>query len=262
MSAKLPTARSLALAALRDFRRHFRAYLAVIAIVAVPVNLLLLLPTLADDPTITAYTSFAYLAMNLALIWSIVHVVDSGTRITLKRAYYDGTAPMIRFVLVSLLLALLSIPASIGLYLIGMGSDPLAAPSLGERVFVLLLAAIFALPTIFAFVRLMLAPYAVVARSLTPRSALADSWNATRGRFWRTFRYALAMLLLVFGIAAIPTIIYTLLLIVVPTPAFLGLFQLLLTMTVLPFIHLYLYRVYLALSAARPAGEGKAVAVD
>ncbi len=94
--------------------RHFKTVGAVAAI-ALGVNWLL---GLASGTGSGGYRSIWFVMATGAFIWTIRHIGGKAT-VKWRQAFWSGTAPVLKLVLVILLLALCSLPFSIGTYLFG-----------------------------------------------------------------------------------------------------------------------------------------------
>lgn len=240
---------------LSGYRRNWRTFVLIPAVVSVPVNLLLLSPGLDEELSAVAYLSLLQVIMNVALIWAAARLLDGRDRPTIRQAYYDGTAPLVRFLLAAFVLAVITLPAVPGLFLIALGTSPTAAPLLGETLLLALLGLILSFPTLYGLIRLGFAPYAAVADGLTPRAALRASLAATRGRFWRLLLYVFGLIVLLALAALLPMLALF-------GVAFAGqpalgeaLFRILGALILLPLFHLYVFGLYRALTTEEKAPE-------
>jgi hypothetical protein len=238
---KLPTARRLLVDSVKQFARHWRTCLGVVAIVALPANLLTAWSRGEAASNLGAYSSMAALFLNLALIW-LAGQLAAGQRVSLKSAYYQGTQPIMRFMLVAAALVLQLIPLIIATaLLLGMtSSDALVA----ERIILGGLALILAGPTVYWVTRYNFGLLAVCASDLSPVAALRASAAAVQGRFW----LVLGRLAALFGL----TVIVTLPLILLTVPANQNVWlvfavQSVVSLVSLPVIFFYWHKLYAAL---------------
>ena len=240
----LPRSWHLFRAALADYRRDLRAYLEILAIVAIPTNLLLLLPLFSQDPLASSYISFASIAMNVALIWAMAERQEYGEMPGIRRAYYDGSVALIRFLLITFALVLMLVPAGLGLAIFTVSFQ--ASQYFGiygpELVLTGVLAFILSIPSIFLLVRYGLAPYIAVRDGYAPVAALRLSWALTRRKFWATGVRALGGLVF-FVLLSVPIALATFgLSLVLQNSIPTAFFQIVATLTVLPIANLYALR--------------------
>ena len=111
---KLPKPWGLFRSSWSDYRAGWKRFILILAIVAVPINLIPLFNFSTAAASIDSYTLFATIFMNVALIWAIVERDRSGKVPSLSHAYYDSSIAIIRFILVTLLLVLMLLPAALG----------------------------------------------------------------------------------------------------------------------------------------------------
>ena len=170
-------------AALGDFRRGWKRYGLILAVVAVPLDLLMLLPGVAADPNFQAYSQLAFIIMNVALVWAMVEHERTGHIPRPAAAYYSGSAAIVRFLLTTILLVLLLIPAALGtaFYVVGAAAVD-AVGTLAEQLLITFVCLLIALPSVLLLVRFGLAPIISVANGLRPIHALRYSRSLTLGR--------------------------------------------------------------------------------
>lgn len=237
----LPSAWKLARAAWKDFRADWKSYAKILAVVSIPINLLGLSTGLATDPSMNAYTTIAAIIMNVALIWAIVQSEKTGKAPGISSSYYDGSVAIVRFLLITVALVLMLIPAAFGaaIYLASLSAID-ASVSLPEQLLISAVCLLIALPSVWMIIRFGLAPIAAIDTGLPPVASLRYARKLTLGRFWRTLaRYAMLALYLI--ALAVPIALVTagmsyLKLGPVPTVFF----QLTTTLTALPLANLYL----------------------
>lgn len=264
-TARLSSPWQLFRAAVRDFRADFWRYLRLIAIVAVPINIIGLIPagdgTGAADP-LAAFTPFAAIIMNVALIWAIVRRAETGTFPTLAQAYYDGSATLVRYLLVSAVVVIMLLPAAFAatFYGIGILGGAAAGATVPEEVLIGLVCLLLALPSFYLLVRHGLAPFATVREGYRPIAALRLSRSLTAGRFWPTAG-RLVMMAVFIGVISLPITAVTVALLLVGYNGLAAvIFEIITTLIALPLTNLYLFHLYRELEHAnQPRPETAAV---
>lgn len=228
-----------------NYRRNAKLLAAIALVVALPGGLL----TLAGvDPVISAYISLATVLMNLALIWTIDQL-RQGHSVTVKRAYYEGTATVVQFMLTSVFLLLLLLPLALGGLLFNSAAGGASSASIGtpERLLVAILWLILAVPSLFWLVRRLFALLIVVEDKTTPLAAIRRSRELVKGRSWPVFGRLAALAAVVVVVILIPTV----LLIVAASATILNFglaaLQLAVSLTVLPWSYIYLHKLYRSL---------------
>jgi hypothetical protein len=244
-------AHGLVVETIRTLRSHLKPLLMIICLVALPSTFIS--TYLANDPSgstpaasgISVYLSMATLLLNLALIWAAGRM-ERGESIGLGSAYYQGTASLVRFLLVALAITAACLPAAFGVLLYQYGSvSATAAVSGGELVLLGVLAALFILPAVILLSRFIFALDIVVDSDARPVAALRASWKLTRGKTRRVLG-ALVKLMLVFLVVVVPIATGLAFTQSVTLIAILDFFVLLL---LLPFMNVYMYKLYRSLSA-------------
>jgi hypothetical protein len=243
--AKLASTWTLVKAALRQQRRSFGSLLLVAAIVTIPGNLIALLAS--TETTVSTYVSVASIVMNLAIVWTVVQL-DQGQPVKASQAYYDGTATFVKFVLLSLLLIVAFLPLALGLILYSVGVIG-AAPgtTIFEKSLLTVLAALLAAPSILWVNRLIFSPFILVASGQRPLAAARLSWRSVKGHSWQVLVRLLGLILAVAILIAIPALLCLYFYAVTKNRGWLVLLQIFSSLLLLPFIDLYLYKLYRSL---------------
>jgi hypothetical protein len=253
---KITSAWDLLRASFREYRANWKPYMKIIAIVAIPANLISLM-NLSGDTTAQSYISFASVVMNVALIWALVQHERANKVPKVAAAYYEGTGGLVSFMLVSFALVVIVLPAAIGSTFYGASSQAAGyAGSFGPEQIVLgLLALILSLPTLYWLVRCGLAPFITIREGLRPMAALKLSRRYTLGRFWPVAgRFALLAVFILVLLVPIGLIYFLLsLLNLGNTPVVV--FNILATLTVLPIANIYMMRLYRALEHAHTPAQ-------
>lgn len=234
----------LSLDSLATWKRHIKMLTLVTAVVAVPANLIQLLVA-STDTTVSAYVSLASVVMNLALIWTIIKLGDGDKAVTLRGAYYDGTASIVRFLLVSFILVAELIPLTLGLFLYNVGVIGAAPGTTNfEKGVVALIVVLMALPSLFWFNRSVLALVAAPEGALRPMAAVRKSWASVKGHSWQVLRRLLFLIVAGALLIAIPAAVLVVLYDRTTNRGFLALLQVFASLFILPFIDIYLYKLY------------------
>ncbi len=246
-TTRLVSPLSLAKGALKDYRQGWKRLIWIVAIVAVPVQLIIASYTSAGtaDFDSNAYRYAAILAMNVALLWAIVLFNRDGQVPKAADAYYGGSALLIRFFIIIMLLSLMLIPLFIGLALYSAGASALNTPGTTPEVLIIVFVSLLiALPSLYMLIRYALAFVVSADADLYPVAALRAARSLTIGRFWRvTARYVALIGFMI--LIAIPAALVDFLLVRAGQPV-LGqfIFGLFTTLIFLPLFNLYLLRLY------------------
>lgn len=230
-------------ASLASLGKHFKVLVLVTAVVAVPANLIQLVAP-SSDSSLSAYISLAAIIMNLALIWTIIQI-EQGHSTKLHWSYYRGTAGFVRFLLVSVLLVLELIPIALGLLLYSVGVVG-AAPgtSVFEKGFVGILALLLFAPSVFLINRSLLALVVVPAGDLGPVGAIKASWRRVKGHSFQVLRRYGSLIVATTAIIIIPALAMVYLYQRTTNRGWLVILQVFTSLIILPFINLYLYKLY------------------
>jgi hypothetical protein len=235
--------------ALSDYRAHWKGYMVLLAIVAVPTSLLALLSLGTADAIAQSYVQFASIVMNVAFLYAICRTDVTGKVPKPSEAYYQGTAALVRFLLVVFSLVIMIIPLSFGaaLYVIGMQAASYYNVSGFEQVLVVAAALILASPSLYLLVRYSTAPIAVVRDGLRPLAALRRARVLTLGRFWPVAG-RMVLLFPFLLVVSIPSLLVFLAFSSLPLGNIAAVvFQIVATLTVLPIGGLYFKRLYVIL---------------
>ena len=241
------TARELARSAFTELRSGWKRYVAIVAIVIVPVDLLALTSSVTgEDPTLSTYSLIVSLIMNVALIWAIVQKDHTGVIPRVGAAYYEGSIAIVRFFLVSAALVLMLAPAALGgaIYVAANTAGINSAAPVGEQLLIGIVCLLLALPSFHLLIRFGLALVAVVDGGMRPLAALRYARRLTFGKYWRLAgRYINLFLLII--LIAIPISIGTFILAFLKlVPVATLFFQLATTFTALPIMNMYLLHLY------------------
>ncbi|MBW3538297.1 hypothetical protein KY386_02265 [Candidatus Parcubacteria bacterium] len=252
--APLPSAWRLLRGSLGVMKRRWRPLVGITAVGAVTTGLLSASRDLAADPALAVYRSLATLVMNTALIWAVIRL-HQGQPVTLRSAYYSGTAALVRFMLVALVLALQLVPLAAGAIIYDQGTGSAAvAVSLGERLLLGLIWLVLALPTLYWLTRSIFSLYIVQEPEVTPVQALRRSTAAVRGRTLAVARRLLVLAVLAVVVMALPPLALAVTVGLRQPFWLLALLQLATSLVLLPLAAVYGYRLYRALEITRTSG--------
>jgi hypothetical protein len=250
---RVMTARRLALASLRGLWAHWHTYVLIVAVVVLPVEILSLIPNVANDANFSTYGGIASLFMTVALIYAIGRVSTGAAHLKLSSAYYDSSIALVRFTIVVAVLTILLIPAALAatLYLIGAYPSQTVYISTGEQILIGAVAVIVSMLSWWWLTRFIFSIYAVVEDGYRPAAALRYSRQLTLKRFWRVFGRLAS---LVVGIIMVTLACYIpsalLGLVYHNTTVLSALFLTLLMLFGLPLLNLYMFKLYRDLSAS------------
>ncbi len=243
---------ALFIAAIRDFRAHWWPYLLLVAIVAIPTNVLKLFDDLANDSGFSAYSFFAAIFMNVALIYMTIAALNGQRLPSIRQAYYKGSGAVLRFLLASLGLLVVLAPAAFGatLLLMALSAIPGTSPAIAEVLLFAVVSMVLAAPSLWLFIRFGFSTYIVVEDGLAPIQSLRYSWRLTKGRFWSLlgrFAFLLLILIVATALAYLPALLLGL--VYRDINALNSLYQIILGLITLPLVNLYLLRLYRELKA-------------
>lgn len=230
---------------LKGYQQHKRALALIILTVILPVALL---ANFAVDPgsdtTLSAYLTFAQLAMNVALVYAIVQLM-SGRPVGIRESYYKGSAMLIRMILVALLLTVMLLPLLLGLLIFAYGVvAPGTALSVPEKTLMGLLALIISVPSIVMVTRGLWGLYAIFETDHGPWDAIKHSRLLTKGKVVITLGRLIALVFLLLLMLVVPVGLLALLANFTQNVFVLVLIQVIIALIVLPLSNLYLYQYY------------------
>jgi hypothetical protein len=242
---KIITSRILLKQSAVEYKQKWWSFARIILLVEVPILIFGFSST--ADPAFEAYSSVIILIMNMALLKTIHLRIEDDRRLTLKKAFYDGTSRFVPFALVSIMLLIAFLPALLGLQIFNYSlvtDGGLMAP-VGQQAMGALIWLVFSIPTIWIGVRWVFAPYGVLFEGLDPIAAIKYSRQLTLQRYWKTLGRIVVIFVtsLAVGLCvAIPTVLLanltgfqTLLS---------SIFQLIALCTILPLMQIYLINLF------------------
>lgn len=238
-TAKLIGAHRLLIDSLRFLRTHLKVIAKVTALAAA-VNILIDLGLSSE--AVGLYQSIWFVIISCATIWTIRHAEDKQTTVSLTRAYYTGTAPALKFFLTLILVALATLPFSIGAFVYSVVTAVAAGSSVVEQVLAggLWLALGFA--SLLLLARIAFALLIVTLPDIRPLQSLRISWQVVKGK--ANFVVSrLAILFFYIGVVSILVIVGTSFL---PLSITIGnaFISVLGSMIALPLAYIYLFKLY------------------
>jgi hypothetical protein len=236
----------LARLALSQYRQWWKSLVLIALTVGVPVAIAsAFLVDPSSDSTLAAYLTFAQLTMSAALVFAIMHRRSGTTSISVRRAYYDSSFVLVRLVLFTMLMGVLSLPLLFGLLVVAYGVvAPGVAAAFGEQLLMILLSLLIIVPSIALLVRSGWGWYMLFEGGLGPIEVLRESWRLTAKR-------TAAVTLRLMGLIGFLVVVM-----VIPTVGLLGLqvwlnlsifsiiLQIVFAMVALPLANLYLIELY------------------
>ena len=136
---------------------------------------------------------FLSLLTGVALMW-LSNSLLTGETPGVTESWRAGLGLFLRYLGLLILLAVIGIVVMLGLFILGI------IPCLGLFLMVGGFIAIF-----YLYVRLILAPMAMVADDVGPIDAIKNAWRTSKGRFWRIFAYGLLLWILAFVFYVLPS---------------------------------------------------------
>ncbi len=233
---------------LSDFGLHPWRYLFLVGIVAVPTNLISLATVIAGDPTTILYENLGSIFMTTALIWAVTHAQKDDS-MKLRQAYYEGSTMAVRFILILVVLAAMSIPAAVGLSLYSLGTSTATGTApLPVQLILGGLAILLAIPTFYWMVRYGLVIIRLAITDEWPIAALKSIRRLTLGYFWPLARRAAQLVLWILLLMIVPGIVFVTLAAATHAVIFIIFLQLSFSLVIWPFSALYIYRLYRVLT--------------
>ncbi len=201
----MPSIKNIIAQTFKDIWNSRRSLLSVILIVMVPVVLLSVFTS--NDQAIGAYGSFATLIMNMAVLSTVIRIKTTGQTVSVGQAYYEGTARLVAFIGVIVLLGLALVPFLIGglFYLSGSTGSTVG---LGTPELIILAAwwAIWSMPSIWLINRSIFALYFVLDSAYKPLAALRHSASLVRGHSWAVLGRLLVGTVVLFIAIVLPSL--------------------------------------------------------
>lgn len=182
---------------LRLIKANFKS-LGKIVLISVFVSSMLQLLLTSDVSSL--YQSLWFVFSSCALIWVIRHFSDKQVKLTARGAYYDGTAPALKYFLVTCIVAISTLPFSLGIFIFLTVSN-LALGALGPIIIAGVVWALLALASVVLLSRWIFALPIVTLPQMRPIESLRISWALTKGQV-RSIIVRLGIVLLLMAVLA------------------------------------------------------------
>jgi hypothetical protein len=150
----------------------------------------------------SVYQLILVIVVSLVVIWSFRQVF-ANVVISAKDAFYNGTYPLVQFVIVLVFITLQFIPAVIGSALYSLVANTGIAAHGFEKVLWGALAIMLFLVTLYMLASSVFALYIVTLPDMTPRRALRSARNLVSHRRWTVLRKILFLPLVLLVISAV-----------------------------------------------------------
>lgn len=149
------------------------------------------------------YQSLIFVITGLALVWAFRQTSDPAKkRLTIREAFYRGSAPLVPFFLVTLVVALQTLPMLVASFLYTtVKTNGLAATPI-EQALWLLLFLVSALLTLYMLSSSLFALYIVTLPNMTPLKALRSARNVVAHRRLLVMRKIFVGLVMIFVVFA------------------------------------------------------------
>lgn len=255
-SGKLPGSRVLLGKSLRGLKAHWKLYLGIIVLVALPTNIIE--TYFAPAAGLQSYLSMAGLFMNVALLYAVIRVADRGQDFGIRTAYYSGSHAVLRLFIVLFWIFVMLLPLIAGSALYAAGVSGNITPSAGEQILLGVVALVVAVPSLWLMGRFVLSLVAVVDHEIRPLHALRLSWRLTAGLFWPVFGRLVMLVVWTFLILLLPLVILAVLYALTHWLFWLMLIQILTSLVGLPLFALYGFYLYEALGGRGTFAKGAA----
>jgi len=225
----------------RFIAEHKRTLLKVV-LVGVTINSLF--QVFLTPEAVTLYQGMWFIFFSAALIWTIRHSGDKKVAVNASSAFYEGTAPTLRLLLVVMVLAIAGTPFTIGAFVLASVNSLLAKSS----VAIALAGFIWILLTYLTFwlwLRMIFSPIIVTLPQVRPMQAMQISWSMGKHRM----KFIITRLLVFLFYALIALIALVALISVLPLPGTIqGILMILVgNGLILPVVYVYLFNLYLQL---------------
>ena len=191
----------------------------------------------SDATTLLQYVLF--MVASLALIW-LLRKLQALKKVTIRDAYYQGTAGIVPVILVSVILIFCFIPAALGSTLVSTAMQ--ASSAMVEIIVITAVSGILLLGSLWLFAMFWPAFYIASLPQTRPIQALRSARVLTKKRRFSILRKFIVLgLLLAFGIFIVLLPVALLLPVATPYVAYILLF------VAFAFMQVYLYQLYRSL---------------
>ena len=211
-------------------------------VVLVAVIIYLAIGLLSTGEANTLYKGMWFVFVSTSLIWTLRHSQpNTKHRPSVNQAYWTGSASALKLLIILSLIALLSLPFSIGAFIFStvnfLAVDSVTADLIASGVWLA-----FGFLTLVLLARLLMALIIASLPNIIPWRAITLSWQLTRGRTLAVSR----RLVVVIAYSLILVLALSLLLSSLPIPLWLVQVKidLLIFGVIVPFFYVYLWLLY------------------
>lgn len=184
------------------------------------------------------YQTILIVVMSLVVIWALRQVI-ADKKIKVRDAFYNGTYPLIQFVLVLIVVTFQLLPMTFGtwIYSTAIGGGIAVTPL--EKFIWLILSALLILLSLYMVTSSVFALYIVTLPKMTPLKALRSARGLVRYRRWTVLSRIIFLPIAIIVLGAVIMIPLILILTAVAQWVFFAL-----SMFVLVVVHSYMYSLY------------------
>lgn len=187
---------------LMDYRLNFKT-LGAAVLVAVVINWLIRLGSSAES--VAVYQGLWFVFVSCALIWTIRHAGPKQA-LSLRQIYWAGSGPALKVLIVMGLLALTTVPFSIGAFIFSAIGWLNTTGSAAGQIITGAVWLALGLSSLLFLARLLPALVIATLPDIGPGQAIGLSWRITRGSTWQISARLVAILIytaLIFGLATL-----------------------------------------------------------
>ncbi len=192
----------------------------------------------SNNPTGGVYQTMLIILFSLVIIWSLRQIL-AGKKINAKAAFYNGTYPLIQFVLVLAIIGLQLLPLLLGSWLFATVASGVIGAAAFEQFLWAVLALVLAILSVYWLGSSVFALYIVTLPQMTPIKALRSAKELVSGQRWTIIRKVLFLPLALLVLATFVMLPIVLLVTAAAEWIFFGL-----GLLILPFVHAYMYTLY------------------
>ncbi len=196
---------------------------------------------LLKDDLANVYQGLWFTFYSCAILWVNRRIVHGNSNINLREALYDGTSPMLKFLLVSFYVMLCTAPFSLGTFIF-LNVNRLALGSIFAIIVAGIILLLLSLATIILISRSIFALIVVTLPKIRPMQSLKISWALTKGRSKQIFARLGVVIVYASIIAGVFALLISLTYLSITTA--LVLLGILINLFITPIFYTYLYQVY------------------
>jgi hypothetical protein len=237
--------------ALRGYRAHWITYALLVAVVAIPSSYVSTSSTLSVNDGASSYMTILGGLMYVVLVYAVGRALAGEPLGSVKRLYFDGSAALLRFVVIALIMSITLVPLAVAMSLLSVANAQVGAIGVLGFTLVSLIALLIAFFSAWPLARFVFGLYAVIQDGYDPIPALRFSRKLGMGRFWRILLRLMFLVLMTIVVSIVVYLLFMpLALIGLQGAVLAALFSSLLSILGLPFVSLYITYLYRELKAA------------